>query len=603
MQGKDAKAVEKRLDEIVQDVVEKGVTPKELDKARTQYRVELIHGRQTADNIATQLGDEALFADDAGRVNTFLAKVNALTPADIQAIARKYLAPTGATTMTIHPDPLGKAAQASKAEQTANAPVKASEPVKSRDVKFPTDWPDHPTIAKAQATPTFEKGTESSVNGVRVVVMPDHRLPLVNWSLTMRRGSHSDPKGREGLASITGDMLRRGTTSASFAELNQDLESRGITLEVSDGGDFTRIGGSAMTEQLDHGLSRTREVLMTPTFPGDEFEKLKQQTIESLVLALDNASTVAGNDMDEALYGDSPLGRNSTPASVKSITLDDVKSFYKTYFRPDEAILVISGDVTVEKGQQLAKTLTDGWQPGELPTVSYDLPKPPAKRRIILVDRPSGKQSVVRMGIPAYTNQSDEKFPGSVAGQILTAGIDSRLNKYVRAERGLAYGVHGVFQPGRQAGQFTAGTDTAIESTADTVEAIFKVLNDMRNAPVTEKELAEAQSRVAGGMVMSMQTIGQQAGMRVDGILNNYPVDYYDTYPRRIGQVTREQVQQVMQKYVKDGEMVIIVVAPADAVKDQLKQLGEVEVRPMPALREGTGIEQKDEPQLLKKAA
>jgi zinc protease len=603
MQGKDVKAVEAKLNEIVQDVVEKGVTQDELDKARTQYRVALIHSRQTADDLATQLGDEALFANDPSRVNTFLDKVNALTTADIHAIAKKYFAPTGATTMTIHPDPLGKAAQASKAEQTANAPVKASEPVKPREVTFPSDWPQQPTIAKAQPTPTFEKGTESNVNGVRVIVMPDHRLPLVNWSLTMRRGSHSDPKGKEGLASIAGDMLRRGTERASFAELNKDLESRGITLEVSDGGDFTRVGGSSMTEQLEHGFDRTREILMTPTFPADEFEKLRQQTVESLVLALDNASTVAGNDMDEALYGDTPLGRNSTPASVKSITIDDVKNFYKTYFRPNDAILVISGDVSVEKGQELAKKLTGGWQPGELPTVSYDVPKPPTKRRIILVDRPAAKQSVVRMGIPAYTNQSDEKFPGSVAGQILTAGIDSRLNKYVRAERGLAYGVHGVFQPGRHAGQFSAGTDTAVESTADTVEAIFKVLDDMKKAPVTEKELAEAQSRVAGGMVMSMQTIGQQAGMRSDGILNNYPIDYYDKYPARIGQVSREQVQQVMQKYVKDGEMVIIVVAPADAVKDQLKRLGEVQIRPMPALREGTGIEQKNEKQLLKKAA
>jgi zinc protease len=603
MQGKDAKKVEAKLNDIVQDVVEHGVTQEELDKARMQYRVSLIRGRQTADDIATQLGDEALFANDPGRVNTFLDKVNALTTADIQAVAKKYFAPTGETTMTIHPDPLGKAALAKKAEQTANAPVKTSEPIKPREVTFPADWPPRPTIAKAQPTPTFAKGTESTVNGVRVVVMPDHRLPLVNWSLTMRRGSHSDPKGKEGLASITGDMLRRGTDKADFAELNKDLESRGITLEVSDGGDYTRIVGSSLTEQLDHGLSRTREILMTPIFPADEFDKLKQQTVEELVLALDNASTVAGNDMDEALFGDTPLGRSSTPASVKSITLGDVKNFYKTYFRPNDAILVISGDVTVEKGQELAKQLTEGWRPGELPTVSYDLPKPPTKRRIILVDRPSGKQAVVRMGIPAYTNQSDEKFPGSVAGQILTAGIDSRLNKYVRAERGLAYGVHGVFQPGRHAGAFMAGTDTAVESTADAIEAIFKVLNDMRSAPVSEQELSEAQSRVAGGMVMSMQTIGQQAGMRVDGMLNNYPVDYYDKYPQRIGQVTRDQVQQVMQKYVNDGEMVIIVVAPADAVKDQLKRLGEVEVVPMPALRDGVGIEKKDDPTLLKKAA
>jgi zinc protease len=586
----------------VQEVLEKGVTPEELDKARAQYRVELIRGRLTADSLAGQLGDEAMLAHDANRVNTYLAKLEAVTPEQIKSVSQKYLATARSTTMHVHPDPLGKAAQVAKAEQTANAPVKASEPIKPRAVAFPGDWPASPVIAKAQASPQFEKGTESTINGVRVIVMTDRRLPLVNWSLTMRRGSHSDPRGKEGLASLTGDMLRRGAGGVSFADLNNELESRGITLEVSDGGDYTRIGGSSTTEQLEHGLARTRDVLRAPAFPADEFEKLKQQTIESLVLSLDTPGVVAGRDMAAALWGDSPLGRDQTPASVKSITLDDVKQFYKTFFRPGDAILVISGDVTVEKGQALAKVLTDSWEPGKLPTVAYELPKPAAKRRIILVDRPSGKQSVVRLGIPAYTVESDEKFPGSVAGQILTAGIESRLGRYVRAEKGLAYGVHGVFQPGRHAGAFMAGTETSLETTAEAVEAMFKVFADMCDVPLSTVELSEAQQRVAGGMVMGMQTISQQAGYRVDGILNNYPIDYYDKYPQRIAEVKADQVQQVMRKYVKEGEMAIVVVAPAEAVKEQLKRLGEVEVVPMPAEREG-GAAPKDERQLLKKAA
>jgi zinc protease len=604
MQGKDVGGVTKKLESAVQEVLEKGVTPEELDKARTQLRVATIHGRQTADSLAGQLGNEALFGHDPNRVNTFLAKLDAITPQHVQDVAKKYLTPQRATTLVVHPDPLGKAAASAKAAQeTANAPVKASEPVKPRGVKFPGDWPEHPTIAKAQASPKFEKGTESTVNGVRVIVMPDHRLPLVSWSLTMRRGSHSDPAGKDGVASITGDMLRRGVKGATFAQLNNELESNGITLEVSDGGDFTRVSGSSTTEQLEHGVARTRDVLLTPTFPRDEFEKLKQQSIESLVLSLDDPRTVAGRDLDAAIFGpDSPLGREETPASVKAITLDDVKQFYKTFFRPNDAILVLAGDVTVEKGQALAKSLTDGWEPGDMPVVNYgDAPKPPAKRRVIVVDKPAGKQAVVQMALPAYSIQSDDKFPGSVAGQILTAGIDSRLGKYVRAQKGLAYGVHGVFQPDRHAGLFRGDTETGLETAGEAVEAMFKVFNDMREQPISATELSEAQQRVAGGMVMAMQTINQQARYRVDGILNDYPIDYYDKYPQRIAEVSREQVQQVMQKYVHDGKMTIVIVAPAESVKDQLKNLGDVEIFPMPAERKGG--EKPKEKELLKKAA
>ena len=160
---------------------------------------------------------------------------------------------------------------------------------------------------------------------------------------------------------------------------------------------------------------------------------------------------------------------------------------------------------------------------------------------------------------------------------------------------------NGVFGPNRQAGAFNAGVDTAVESTADAVKAMFDVFEAMRKQNVTDQELAEAKMRVAGGMVMKVQTIGQQADYRVEGILNDYPIDYYDTYPRKIDAVTAGQIQDVMNKYVKDGEMVIVVVGPAESVKDQLKRVGEVEVVPMPAKREGAKDLGNNE--LLRKAA
>jgi predicted Zn-dependent peptidase len=171
---------------------------------------------------------------------------------------------------------------------------------------------------------------------------------------------------------------------------------------------------------------------------------------------------------------------------------------------------------------------------------------------------------------------------------ILTAGIDSRLGEYVRAKKGLAYAVHGVFAPNRQAGSFDASVDTALESTADAIEAMFKVFADLRGADVTGDELKETKLRVAGGMVMAMQTIQQQAGYRVEGILNDYPIDYYDTYPQKIDDVTADGVRQVADKYIRDDVMTVVVVAPAGQVVEQLKRLGNVEVVPMPSRRSTT---------------
>ena len=163
---------------------------------------------------------------------------------------------------------------------------------------------------------------------------------------------------------------------------------------------------------------------------------------------------------------------------------------------------------------------------------------------------------------------------------MLSNGIDSRLGQYVRAEKGYVYGVTAFFEPGRQAGLFDGNTGTKYETTADTIEAMFKVFHDMQQAQVPEKELSDAKSRVAGQLLMTMQTIQQQAARRVSAILNHYPIDYYDVYPERISKVTADEVQDVMKKYADDSKMTIVVVAPASSVKTQLDKLGDVTVIP-----------------------
>jgi len=578
--GRDAAEVEKALVATADEVRAKGVAPEELQKAKTQARLGLIHERETAPSIAGELGQDALLAGDADRVNKELARINAITAADIQAAARKYLQAARSTTLCVVPDP---AAPAPPENPAAAQPP--TQPVAAREVKFPDGYPARPPISETPPNPKFQKGAESTAGPVRVIVMPDSRLPLVNWSLTMRCGSDSDPREKAGLASLTASLVRRGAGGLSFTQLNEDLESRAISIEVSAGDDFTRLSGSCTSDQLDHAMQMSRTVLREPTFPADEFAKLKEQLLSQLRVQEENPANVAQEDLMETLYGPTPLGIHMTPRSVASITLDDVRAFYRAAYRPDKAVLVINGDVTADRGKQLASALAADWPPEALAAPDYSAPPAPDKRTILVVDRPDAKQSTVRLGIRAYDIHTDEKFAGELANRILSAGIDSRLGRSVRAQKGLAYSVWGVFRPGRHGGTFLGGTDTTLPSTADAIESIFKVIDDVASAGVTDAELAEAKLRVVGSMVMGMQTIAQQAGYRVEGVLNGYPIDYYDMYPTRVGRVTKEEVRQVVSKFVRPDRMAVIVVAPAAQVKDQLRRLGEVKVVPMPAQR------------------
>ena len=605
----------------VERVKREGVTDAELAKAKTQARVALINGRETAEDLAGQLGEAELFAGDAEEANRAWAKVKAVTADDVRRVANEYLVPDRRTTLNYvpgEPPADDAAAQAVReAEEKDRAAAEAikqaaetAEPVEGRAekvgpggeppatrpttaaaaVNFPAGYPTTPPVSDETISATFEKGTEVAVGPVRVIVLPDQRLPLVDWTLVVRGGGHAEPKGMEGVASMTAAMLTRGSAGRSLEEISDELDSRGLSLNASDGGDHTRLGGSGPSDQLPLLLARARDALLSPDFPPDEFERLKQQTLSGLSQQLSDPATVAGRELVQALYGDSALGRLSTPESVASVTLDDVKDWYAATYRPDGAFLVLSGDVTVEQATALAAELVEGWGDGAPPTADYDLPPVATDQlKILLVDNPGGGQASIRMGAPAYTlSAEDEKYAGSVAGRILSSGIDSRMNKSLRAEKGLTYGASAFFSPGRHAGEFAVRVDTKPESAGEAIAAAFEVLKRMTDEQVTRDELSETKRQVAGSMVMETQTVGQQASRRVDVELNGYPLDYFDVYPQKIDAVTADLVRETMAEYVAPPRFTAVVVGPAETIRPQVEGMGEVTVVPMPLERGAT---------------
>ncbi len=607
LQGKKSADVEAALNEVIASVRDQGVTQDELDKAKAQARVALLNGRQTSESLASQLGSEALFAGDPSRVNTRLERLEKVTIADVNRVARKYLDSKRGTTLVIKPDPLATAARASSTQAAAMVDAGVTTqtaPVEPRVVTFPENYPAKAPAAKIATGRPFEKGTETEVNGVRVLVMPDPRLPLVSWGLTMRRGGHSVSPDKLGVAGLTASLVQRGTKQQTYDQFAEDLESRAIDLDVSDGGDVTRITGSSTRDQLTHAIQRTRELLLEPRFDPVDFEKLKAQTLSGLQVELESPTGVASRELMTTLYGESPLGYSATPATVGGISLDDVKAYHAITYIPQGAILVFAGDVTLESATKQAKVLLAGWDRGNnirLAATDY-APEPTTAGKVLVVDRPDGKQATVRIGGLAYDIRTDEKYAGAVANRILSGGIDGRMMKYVRAEKGLVYTASGIFQPNRHGGEFIASADTAIETTADAIKAMYTVIERMRTENVSDTDLSDAKMRVAGGMLMQLQTIQQQAQFRVDGILNDYPIDYYDTYPQQIDKVTTDDVKGVMTKYADPKNLNIVIVAPAAAVEGQVKELGEVKIVPMPNKRPGAATQPATK-EMLKPAA
>ena len=467
-------------------------------------------------------------------------------------------------------------------------PIKDSDPpvrVQRVGMGFPPAYPKVPPLPAEVVDADFDMGKSFKAGPVEVVVIHDDRLPLVGMTLLLPGGGDAQPRGKVGLASLTADLLTRGAGGKSAAEWSGALESRGISLNVSDGGDHTRISASFPSDQLDSAAQFVDELLQRPNLDENEFRALKFRSLAGLRQALSNPGSVAGRQMSEALFGDTPEGRQTTPESLASVTLADVEEWFATMYNPPSATLILAGDVSDEQARAFAQKLTKDLKPGQaLPFVDYTLPK--MERRVIVVDNKAGGQSALRIGGRAFTSDSDEKYAGSVATEILSSGIESRLNRTLRAEKGLTYGASGRFNAGRHAGSFQVGFATKPESTGEAIRSTFQVLEGMVRERVSDEELAEAKRRVTGSLVMNTQTVSQLAGLRANITLNGYPVDYYDQYAEQIAAVTKEQVQQVMAQYASPERLTIVIVAPAEVVDLQLEGVGQkLEIVPMPLER------------------
>ncbi|HEX8340241.1 MAG TPA: pitrilysin family protein, partial [Tepidisphaeraceae bacterium] len=336
--GQSSADVEKDVLAVIDRIKADGVTADEVAKVKAQNRQALIRSRDTAEEVASQLAEEEVFGGDANRVNETMAKLQAVTPEQVQAAARKYLTPESMTVLEYkRGDGPPPATQAAKAEATATADVAPStQPVTPRVTQFPPNYPTQPPMSDKVIQTVFEKGVESTVAGVpgiTVFTLTDKRLPLVNASLYVRAGSDAEPVGKEGVAELTAALMRRGSGGKESLAFSDDLESRGISIEIADASDHTRLSIACTSDQLEYAVRQAGEVLAKPNFSDDEFAKLKEQSIDRLSQSLTSPATIASRELQQAVYGNSPLGRIPTVASLQSITLDDVKAWYEKAYR------------------------------------------------------------------------------------------------------------------------------------------------------------------------------------------------------------------------------------------------------------------------------
>ncbi len=437
----------------------------------------------------------------------------------------------------------------------------------------PPDLPVRPFVLSKEQTKTLP-------NGLRIVVVESHTVPVVTLRLGVLAGSVLDTPDMPGLAAAAASLMTEGTDKFNSLQLQEAVDSLGGTLTVTAGKDAATVGASALRENFTRLTEIMADVVLHPAFPPDELATYQQLTLQSLALQRQQPAFLASQEFSKVIYGPHPYGVSATTAAaVQALTPEKLRAFYQAHYTPRGAVLVVVGDIKPSAAfAQLTKAFSS-WTAAvtEASAAAYPAPPKLAARRIYLVNRPGSVQSNILLGNLAIRRGDPDFYPLTVANVILGGGFGSRLFSNVRERLGYAYDVSSVLDRNSLAGDFVASAQTRTDVTAPALKEMLRLIGQMRAAPVSDTELKEAKSFLKGTFVLGLVTQAGVGGNLLSRELYGLPPDYLSAFPSRIDAVTVADVQRVAQRYFLADGVAIVVVGDADKLRDALKEVEEVE--------------------------
>jgi predicted Zn-dependent peptidase len=420
-------------------------------------------------------------------------------------------------------------------------------------------------------------------NGLRLIVLENHKLPTISMNMILLAGSFFEPKDKQGVADMTASMLDEGTKTRTSAQIAAAVDRLGASLGAgaSQGGERASVYASGLSTDTDALLGLFRDIVRNPTFPKDQFDKVQSRTLAGLTQALQDPGTLAEVAAMRAVYGKTAPARVFAPMDqVAAITPKDAASFHDRYYRPERAILGIVGDVKADAIYEKIKKAFGDWPRGDGP-LQASLPDftPQTKTRVFLVNRPGSVQTALRLGNLAITRKSPDYYAFLVMNRILGYDpISSRLAANIREAHGYTYDVRSDFDAPRYLGYWGAQTQVRTAVTADTLTQLFKEFARIGAEPVTATELADAKRGIIGIFALRMERPETILSMAMTQEIFGLPDDYWDNYPARINAVTAADATRVAREYIGEGRLQIVAVGEQSAIEDALKPYGPVTV-------------------------
>ncbi|QNL50493.1 insulinase family protein [Olivibacter sp. SDN3] len=410
-------------------------------------------------------------------------------------------------------------------------------------------------------------------NGLKVFVVENHKLPRVNFSLVLDR----DPLlegDKAGLTGLVGGMMMGGTATRSKDQLDEEIDMIGGSISFGS----ASANASSLTKYQDKLLTLFADILLNPSFPQSELDKLKKQTISGIASAKDDPNAISSIVSSAVLYGkDHPYGEVETEKTVSNISVDDIKAYYDAYFKPNIGYLAIVGDITKKEAELLVKKYFSTWEKGDVSKKEWPAPSAPEKTTVVLVNRPSSVQSVMNVTYPVELKHNNpDALPLQVLNNILGGGSAGRLFQNLREDKGYTYGAYSSLSPNKIVGSFSANASVRTEVTDSAAYQFFQELKKLDQGSITEEELTSSKAILSGDFGRSLEQPATIARFAINTELQELPADYYKNYLKSLDGVTVDQLNALAPKYIKPDNAYLVIVGNTDAFADQIQQFGEV---------------------------
>jgi zinc protease len=451
---------------------------------------------------------------------------------------------------------------------------------------------------------TFPKPVEETLpNGLRVIVVERRETPLVSAQLLIKNGGEVDPPELAGLADMTANLLTKGTQTRDATKIAQEVESLGASLDSGARWDSSFAMVSGMSSKIPQAMEILADVVRRPTFKSEEVERLRQQYLDNVTLALGDPGTIARMVAARVVFGDSPYGHpvSGTQESLTRITAADITKMHSRYYRPDNAILVIGGDIGGKDGIALATKYFGDWQKPTtpMPSLSAAMDAAGSKTgRVVVIDKPDAGQAAVFLARTGINRKDPDYFRGVVSNSVLS-GYSGRLNQEIRIKRGLSYGAGSQLDTRRDVGPFVASAQTKNESGAQVADLLLGEISRLSSAPPADVELMPRKAVVIGNFSRNLETANGLVAQVGSLALYGLGLDEINRYINNVQAVGTADIQKFASAKLDAKSSNIIIVGNAKAFLPELqKKYQNVEVIPVTELDLNTALLKKKQPQI-----